>query len=136
MEPNSSLETLPKATQEASGCCGRCGEPIREASSRIVVESGPLHSRHPELSLCPHCSRSLERWFDRRGHGSGGHRGMTSMPTRPVWHEGMIESRNPDVYRASGTTMTGEILSPRMVVLTLFFVACLIGFFTMLNALL
>lgn len=32
--------------------------------------------------------------------------------------------------------MTGEILSPRMVVLTLFFVACLIGFFTMLNALL
>ena len=37
---------------------------------------------------------------------------------------------------ASGATTAGAILSPRAVVLTLLFAACLIGLYTMLDALL
>jgi hypothetical protein len=46
--------------------CSRCGRAFEESTSSISVTRGPLHDEHPELELCPWCSESLVRWFDRR----------------------------------------------------------------------
>lgn len=41
----------------------------------------------------------------------------------------------PEPFGASGAVTAGEILSPQVVVLTLLLAGCLIGLFTMYNAL-
>ena len=49
--------------------CRRCGMPLGHEPVLILVQSGPLHSEHPAISLCPSCADSLTRWF-ARGQGS------------------------------------------------------------------
>ena len=102
--------------------CGRCGDPIPEVSARIVIESGPLRSAHAELNLCSHCSGSLERWFDRRRHGSDRSKGLGS--TRARHREGQGVSRRQEGVSRSAPEGT---LSPRFVVLAVLFCACLFG---------
>jgi hypothetical protein len=45
-------------------CC-RCGSPLEHDPVLILVQSGPLHSAHPVINLCPSCADSMTRWFAR-----------------------------------------------------------------------
>jgi len=45
-------------------CC-RCGSPLAHEPVLILVQSGPLHSAHPVINLCPACADSMTRWFAR-----------------------------------------------------------------------
>ena len=45
-------------------CC-RCGSPLEHDPVLILVQSGPLHSAHPVINLCPSCAGSMTRWFAR-----------------------------------------------------------------------
>src|SRR5271165_4186088 len=45
-------------------CC-RCGSPLKHDPVLILVQSGPLHSAHPVINLCPACADSMTRWFAR-----------------------------------------------------------------------
>ena len=58
-------------------CC-RCGSPLEHDPVLILVQSGPLHSAHPVINLCPSCADTMTRWFAR---------GQRSRPR--------IASRNP-----------------------------------------
>ena len=45
-------------------CC-RCGSPLEHDPVLILAQSGPLHSAHPVINLCPSCADSMTRWFAR-----------------------------------------------------------------------
>ena len=45
-------------------CC-RCGSPLEHDPVLILAQSGPLHSAHPVINLCPSWADSLTRWFAR-----------------------------------------------------------------------
>jgi len=47
------------------GTCCRCGSPVEHDPALILVQSGPLHSAHPVINLCPSCADSMTRWFAR-----------------------------------------------------------------------
>ena len=45
-------------------CC-RPGSPLEHDPVLILVQSGPLHSAHPVINLCPSCADSMTRCFAR-----------------------------------------------------------------------
>ena len=45
-------------------CC-RPGSPLEHDPVLILVQSGPLHSAHPVINLCPSCAGSMTRCFAR-----------------------------------------------------------------------
>lgn len=55
---------------ESKDQCDRCGEPVTDEPSLILIESGPLHAERPRLNICGKCGESFQRWVDRRKEGS------------------------------------------------------------------
>jgi hypothetical protein len=57
-----------ESMSETVETCCRCGSPLAHEPVLILVQSGPLHSAHPVINLCPACADSMSRWFARRHH--------------------------------------------------------------------
>jgi hypothetical protein len=57
-----------ESMSETVETCCRCGSPLAHDPVLILVQSGPLHSAHPVINLCPACADSMSRWFARRHH--------------------------------------------------------------------
>ena len=57
-----------ESMSETVETCCRCGSPLAHEPVLILVQSGPLHSAHPVINLCPACANSMTRWFARRHH--------------------------------------------------------------------
>jgi hypothetical protein len=54
-----------ESMSETVETCCRCGSPLAHEPVLILVQSGPLHSAHPVINLCPACADSMTRWFAR-----------------------------------------------------------------------
>jgi hypothetical protein len=70
-----------ESTAKTRENCSRCAMPLEREPAVVLVESGPLHSAHAIIKLCPYCTDSLTRWF-ARGHGSG-RADRSSKPSAP-----------------------------------------------------
>ena len=75
---------------DVPAACSRCGKLLEREPAQILVQSGPLHKAHPVINLCPACTDSMSRWFDRHHHSrvpvpAARH---TERPTEPSRRDG------------------------------------------------
>src|SRR5262245_52034161 len=88
---------------ETSETCSRCGDPLGRDHFEVAITSGRLTATHPALTICPHCTDSMERWLERGGAGrlrrERPSRSRGPKPLPPPWNRAFHVEREARICR-------------------------------------